>query len=160
MKKLFFSVIFAAILFSCKAPAPAAKTNVDRKPNKAINGNWTITSVTYPGSEFIKVTSFDLADAQCFVGSTWKLISNNDSGEMALSKGGCPQVTSKIKWYLNKDGQFVLKFLDESVKAKKVKEGYILKIADQTENSFKLSDAINVGGKMVDVVYLFEKNTK
>ena len=160
MKKLFLSVTFAVLLVSCKTQAPAAKTNIDRKSNMAIKGNWTIKSVTYPGSDFIKVTSFDLADAQCFVGSTWNFISNNDSGDMTLSKSGCPQITTKIKWYVNKEEQFVLKFLDESLKAKKVKEGYILKVVDQTENSFKLYDGANVGGKMVDIVYQFEKNNK
>ncbi len=158
MKKIVLSIAFAALLASCKTSAPAAKTTVAGKSDRAIKGNWTIKSVTYTGSEFIKIVSFDLADAQCFVGSTWNFISNNDTGDMTLSKTGCPYITSKIKWYVNKDEQFVLKFLDESIKAKKVKEGYILKISDQAEKSFKLHDAINVGGKMVDVVYQFEKN--
>jgi len=55
----------------------------------AIKGNWTISAVTYPGSDYIKVTSFDLADSKCFVGSTWKFISNNNKGEMALNNGAC-----------------------------------------------------------------------
>jgi hypothetical protein len=37
--------------------------------------NWVISSVTYPGSEVIKVNSFQLADSKCFEGSTWKFIS-------------------------------------------------------------------------------------
>jgi hypothetical protein len=43
-----------------------------------MKGNWVISSVSYPGSEYIKVNSFQIADSQCFEGSTWKLVSNNN----------------------------------------------------------------------------------
>ena len=88
----------------------------------AIKGNWTITSVTYPGSDYIKVNSFQLADSKCFEGSSWKFVSVNNSGE-----------------------------------AKKVRDGYVLKLAAQTEQSFQLIDKINVGTKATDVVYQFQK---
>jgi hypothetical protein len=65
--------------------------------------------------------------------------------------------SSPISWFVNKDGQFVLKVLNAGEKAKKVRDGYILGVANQTETSFQLVDKINVGGKMTDVVYQFEK---
>jgi hypothetical protein len=49
-----------------------------------------------------------------------------------------------------------MKILDEA-KAKKVKSGYVLSVANVTETSFQLVDKINVGGKLTDVVYQFEK---
>jgi len=122
-----------------------------------MKGDWVISSVTYPGSEFIKVQSFNLADSQCFQGSNWKLVSNNNKGEMSLTKSDCPSFSSPISWFVNKDGQFVLKVLNAGDKAKKVRDGYILNMANQSENSFQLIDKINVGGKMTDVVYQFEK---
>ena len=76
---------------------------------------------------------------------------------MALSAVGCDSYSADITWYINKEGRFVIKFLDEELKAKKVKQGYILTVANQTETSFQLLDGINVGGKMVNVVYQFEK---
>ena len=157
MKKLILLFVLAIAASSCKTPAPAASTNVDRKSQVAMKGNWTIASVTYAGSDVFKVTSFDIADAKCFVGSTWKFVSNNDSGEMALTQANCPTFSSAIKWYVNKDGQFVLKFLAEGVKAKKMQQGYILRIGEQTQESFKLYDNINIGGKMTNVIYHFKK---
>ena len=65
--------------------------------------------------------------------------------------------SSPISWFVNKDGQFVLKVLNAGDKAKKVRDGYILNMANQTENSFQLIDKITVGGKMESVVYQFEK---
>ncbi len=145
------------IIVSCKPKAKVANTSIDRKSQVAIKGDWTITKVSYPSSEYFKVNSFDLADSKCFEGSTWKFISNNDSGEMTITKADCISFNSKIKWYINKDGQMVLKIIDAGEKAKKVRDGYILSVANQTRESFQLVDKINVGGKMTDIVYQFQK---
>jgi len=156
MKKLILLGVLAVLFASCKSTS-ATNTKVDRRSQVAIKGNWTITSVTYPGSEYIKVNSFELADSRCFEGSTWKFISNNDKGEMALTKADCPTFSSPIRWFVNKDGQFVLKILDAGEKAKKVRDGYVLSIAAQTQETFQLVDKINVGGKITNVVYQFQK---
>lgn len=141
---------------SCKSKS-VTNTAVDNKTERMMKGNWVISSVTYPGSEYIKVQSFDLADSQCFEGSTWKFISNNNKGDMALMKQDCMSFSSPISWFVNKEGQFVLKVLNAGEKAKKVRDGYILNMANQSENSFQLVDKINVGGNMTNVVYQFEK---
>lgn len=156
MKKLIALGVLAVLLAACKSTS-ATNTKVDRKSQVAIKGEWVITSVNYPGSEYIKVNSFDLADSKCFEGSTWKFISNNDKGEMALTKAGCTTFSSPIRWFVNKDGQFVLKVLNAGLKAKKVRDGYVLAVANQSESSFQLVDKIDVGGKITDVVYQFQK---
>ena len=148
--------MLTVFMMSCKSTS-VTNTKVDRKSQVAIKGNWTITSVSYPGSEYIKVNSFGLADSKCFEGSTWKFISNNDKGEMALTKADCPSFASPIRWFVNKEGQFVLKVLNAGEKAKKVRDGYVLKVASQSETSFQLVDRIDVGGKITDVVYQFQK---
>lgn len=156
MKSAIFAFLMAAVFVGCKSTS-ATNTKVDSKSHVAVKGNWVISNVTYPGSEYIKVNSFNLADSKCFVGSTWKFVSNNDSGTMALNAADCPQFQSPIKWFVNKDGQFVLKVLNAGEKAKKVRDGYVLRMANQTTESFQLVDNINVGGKMTDVVYQFQK---
>ena len=75
---------------------------------------------------------------------------------MALTSPKCTAYSTPITWFINNEGQFVLKFLDES-KAKTIKSGYVLSVANQTENSFQLIDKINVAGKLTDVVYQFER---
>ena len=156
MKKLFLLTAITVILASCKS-ASVTNTAVDNKVERMLKGEWVISSVSYPGSEFIKVQSFNLADSQCFQGSSWKFISNNNKGEMAITKSDCMSFSSPISWFVNKDGQFVLKVLNAGEKAKKVRDGYVLNVANQTETTFQLIDKINVGGKMTDIVYQFEK---
>ncbi|OCB76514.1 lipocalin family protein [Flavobacterium crassostreae] len=156
MKKIFFLSVIALALFSCK-PASVANTQLNKGSQVGLKGSWSIAAVEYPGSEYIKVNSFQIADSKCFVGSTWKFISNNNKGEMALSSYDCPAFSSPITWYINKEGQMILKILNADEKAKKVRDGYILTVANQTENSFELVDKINVGGKMTEVIYKFRR---
>jgi len=156
MKKIFFLAALSLVLFSCKTSSVTDK-KLDKGAQVAMKGNWVISSVYYPGSEVIKVNSFQLADSKCFEGSTWKFISNNNKGNMALTANNCPSFSSPITWFVNKDGQFILKVLDAGEKAKKVRDGYILYVANQTKDSFQLLDKINVGGKMTDVVYQFQR---
>jgi len=157
MKKIIVLATMAILLFACKTTS-VTSTKLDRPSQVAIKGNWVISSVTYPGSEYIKVNSFQIADSKCFEGSTWKFISNNNKGEMALTSMSCPAFSSPITWFVNREGQFVLKILDAGEKAKRVRDGYVLNMANQTESSFQLIDQINVGGKLTDVVYQFQKN--
>jgi hypothetical protein len=157
MKKTVILLLLAVIFFGCKPKQTIVNTRLDTKSEVAIKGNWTITSVSFPGSDYIKVNSFDLADSKCFVGSTWKFISNNNKGEMALTSASCTAFSSPITWYINKEGNLVMKIIN-GTKAKKVLEGFILTIANSTETGFQLIDKVNVGGQFVNVVYQFNKN--
>ncbi|MGC4041758.1 MAG: lipocalin family protein [Flavobacterium sp.] len=156
MKKFILISALSLLILSCKSNS-ATNTKLDSKTQVAMKGNWTISSVTYPNQNLIKVTSFDLADSKCFVGSSWKFISNNNKGNFSLNSPSCTAYSTPITWFINKEGQFVMKILDES-KAKKVKDGYVLRVANVTDNSFQLVDQIDVAGKATDVVYQFSRN--
>lgn len=153
MKKIIF-LNLVALLFACKSN-PAVK--IDAKPGGQLKGTWNLSAVNYTGSDYIKVNSFEVADSKCFVGSTWKFVSNNNTGEITLNQSSCPAFTTKTTWYINKEGDLIMKFLNEGLKAKKVSQGYFLKVSNQTENSFELIDKLVVGGKASDIVYKFEK---
>ena len=156
MKKIITMTIVAVLLFACKTSSVTDK-KLDKSAQVAMKGNWEISSVNYPGSEYIKISSFQIADSKCFEGSTWKFISNNNKGSVALTKSDCLSFSSPITWFVNTNGQFVLKVLNADEKAKKVRAGYILSLANQTKDSFQLIDKIDVGGKMTDVVYQFKR---
>lgn len=148
MKKLVSLCMLLLLLASCGS--------IDHKSQTGLKGDWTISSVTYPGSDYIKVTSFDVADSQCFVGSSWNFVANNNKGTMSVAKSNCPSFTSPIVWTVTKTGDFTLK-ITEGQKAKRVTEGYFLKMQNQSESSFELVDNVTVGGKNVAVTYTFTK---
>ena len=158
--------MIAALFFACKSSssttassseATTLSTKLDRPTQVALKGNWVLTNVSYPGSDYIKVTSFDLADSKCFIGSSWSIISNNNKGTMALNSPNCTAFNSPIVWSINNQGLFVLKIVNPGTKSKNVKEGYLLKVAGVTDNSFQLIDNINVGGQVKDVTYQFQR---
>ena len=164
MRKILLVCMLAILVLACKStpatPAPvsnAPMAKLDKTTQVGMKGNWQITNVSYPGSEYIKVNSFNLADSKCFIGSTWNFISNNNKGSMTLNSSNCTAFTSGITWYVNKEGQFVLKILDEGLKSKKVKTGFVLGVANQSENSFQLIDKISVGNNPTNVVYQFQR---
>lgn len=156
MKKIFLISFLSVFFLSCKSTNSATSTKIDSKSQTAIKGEWVISSVNYTGSDVIKVTSFDLADSKCFIGSKWKFVSMSNKGSLTLNSPNCSAYVTPITWFINKEGEFVLKILDEA-KAKTVKSGYVLRVANQTEKSFQLVDQINVAGKMTAVVYQFDK---
>lgn len=167
MKKTIALMVVSILFFACKsnsgtttAPVksePVTSTKLDKNSQVAIKGNWVITNISYPGSDYIKVNSFQIADSKCFIGSTWNFISNNNKGSMALTKSDCTAFSSPIVWSINKDGLFVLKIVEAGVKSKTVTQGYLLRVANQTETSFQLIDIINVGGQNKEVTYQFKK---
>lgn len=156
MKKILIILGLTLMLNACKSKSPVS-TKLDNKTEVALKGNWRITSVTYPSSEYIKVTSFNIEDSQCFVNSEWNFVSNNNKGDVKLTKPGCSGYSSSLTWYINKEGNFVMKLL-EGVKAKNMEAGYVLTVANISENSFQLIDIANVGGKNINVVYQFSRN--
>jgi len=160
MKKILLLLAIPVLLFACKSSAPSAGTSskIDRTSQVGIKGNWQITNVIFPGSEYFKVNSFQIADSKCFIGSNWNFISNNNKGSMSLTQtNDCTSFSSPIVWSISKEGMFGLKIVEPGVKSKKVLQGFLLKIANQTKTSFQLIDMINVGGQTKEITYQFEK---
>jgi len=159
MNKIILAITISVLLFSCKTTAPAegTTTKTDRSIQSGLKGNWKISDVSFPGSDYFKVNSFQIADSKCFVGSTWQFIPNNNKGTMSLNSSDCPAFNSSIVWSISKDSTFILKFIESGIKSKNVTQGFVLKFANQTTDSFQLIDKVNIGGQLKDVTYRFEK---
>ena len=156
MKNLLLAgILGAAISVSCST----AKT---AQSNKAeflkLKGNWEIASVDYDKN--FKVKPFDEgADAQCFVGSQWRLIPNNWTGSYTLNGGGaCPSVIQPIKFEVVNGSEFKFKKLLEGSKAKAVTVGYSLNLVSQTADGFSLEENIPSDGENVRIVYNFVRS--
>ena len=159
MKRIFLmTALFFTTLIVLQSCSPKTTNGAVALKKGNVTGNWVLNNITFDGIPEIAVKSFLGENSyKCFVGSTWNFVSNNNKGDVTLSKSGCANFTSPITWYVNTEGNFVMKVLNADEKAKKVLTGYILKVANQTENSFQLVDRINVGGTLTDVVYQFIK---
>jgi len=159
MKKTLFILLLLTAFISCKSTSSTVNTNLDNKTERMLKGDWTLTSVNYPNSAYFKVNSFNIEDSKCFVNSNWSFVSNNNKGEMSLNNvsSACKNFSSPITWYINKEGNFVLKIINE-YKAKEVNNGFVLAINNVTETSFDLVDTINVAGQTKNITYSFQRN--
>jgi hypothetical protein len=155
MKKVLLTGMIGTLFaVSCSSANQAQNARADFMKLK---GSWEISSVDY--DKQYKIKPFDEgADAQCFVGSQWNLIPNNNTGSYALAGGGdCPTVTRAIKFDVSKDKEFSFKVIDAGVKAKNVTAGYVLDFQNQTPTSFTLVQNVPFEGKILKVYYNFTK---
>ena len=61
MKKVLIVMGLILSLISCKSNSPVG-TKLDMKTEVALKGDWILTQVSYPNSQYVKITSFDLVD--------------------------------------------------------------------------------------------------
>ena len=155
MKKVLLTGMIGTLFaVSCSSANQAQNARADFMKLK---GSWEISSVDY--DKQYKIKPFDEgADAQCFVGSQWNLVPNNNTGSYALAGGGdCPTVTRAIKFDVKSEKQFSFKVIDAGVKAKNVTAGYVLDFQNQTPTSFTLVQNVPFEGKILKVYYNFTK---
>ncbi len=154
MKNLLLVGILGATIASCST-AKTAQNN--RAEFLKLKGDWQITSVDHDKN--YKVKPFDEgADAQCWVGSQWKLVPNNWTGTYTINGGGnCPTVTQPIKFEVVNGSQFQFKKIAEGTKAKQNAAGYTLNLISQSDNQFSLEQNIPSNGDNVRIVYNFQK---
>ena len=125
--------------------------------NGPINGNWTLTSVSYEGIVANAVQNvFDQAPPSAFVNSTWQL-SNSGNGMYTLANG----TSQTIFWSYNTQDKanpmFQFKKIYEGDKAKNVAEGYQLNVAQADKTSMTLKSPVANGSGTAYVVYTFRK---
>ncbi|MGK6341893.1 hypothetical protein ACMGDK_06610 [Chryseobacterium sp. DT-3] len=159
MKKLLLAGMIGTSLFavSCSSVKKAETSQNQRAEYLKLKGDWQIVSVDY--EKGFKIKPFDEgADAQCFVGSHWRLIPNNYTGAYTLNGGGaCPSLTRPIKFEVKDGNTFLFKKIAEGTKAKENTVGYSLTITNQSTDQFSLVQSVPFDGSTVQVVYNFQR---
>ncbi|BFO66765.1 lipocalin family protein [Chryseobacterium sp. ES2] len=159
MKKLLLAGMLGTSLFavSCSSVNKAATSQNQRADFLKMKGDWQIVSIDY--DKGYKIKPFDEgADAQCFVGSHWRLIPNNWTGAYTLNGGGdCPAITQPIKFEVKGGNTFMFKKIATGTKAKQNTAGYSLTMINQTTDQFSLEQDVPFEGGNVKVVYNFQR---
>ncbi len=159
MKKLLLAGMLGTSLFavSCSSVNNAATSQNQKADFLKLKGDWQIVSIDY--DKGYKIKPFDEgADAQCFVGSHWRLIPNNWTGAYTLNGGGsCPAITQPIKFEIKNGDTFMFKKIAEGTKAKQNTAGYTLTVINRNTDQFSLQQDVPFEGGSVKVVYNFER---
>lgn len=160
MKKLLLAGIFGTSIFavSCSAVDKAKTAQTQKSEFLKLKGDWEIVSIDY--DKQYKIKPFDEgADAQCFVGSHWRMIPNNFTGAYTINGGGnCPSVTQPIKFEVKDGNTFLFKKVMDGTKAKQNTVGYTLSVINQSTDQFSLEQNVPFDGTTIRVVYNFERS--
>lgn len=161
MKKLsILGLIIGAffMLSSCNSQKSAAK-----KSANGLRGDWKLAQIIGKDDNTIVITKvFDQAPLNCFEGSTWHFVENNNSGYYTLNPNQkCPSGENKISWHMDNDGDniyFWFKRIGEGQKAKNVKSGYKMEViyVDEYQALFTQEVPVSGGGKTT-LNYYFNK---
>lgn len=159
MKKIFLLLTVTAVLTTSCSVSKAA-----REKRGVIDGYWTLTDISYENNTGnFKSTLFNDAEDICFEGSEWFFRNNNSTGKYTINPSTlCNGGDRYIRWSINENpqsysSQLQFKFTDEKFKDLVGRVGYRLNIATLTSQEMVLKSNSTVNGKMVTIVYKFNK---
>lgn len=157
MKKIIVFVFLASIIISCGTP----KTVIQSK--KVIKGFWSLSQISYSEPGTFDVTLLNDASKECFIGSTWRFIPNNNTGIYTINDAHCvptgnrnfiftiQEVDSNTGLY-----DFLLKPTNEKGKSED-NLGFRLHLTQLTETNMRWEQTISVEGKPFIIYMNFNK---
>lgn len=147
MKKILFISVMALLVFSC-GPSKTA-----REARATFNGNWTLTSITYPNSSGqFNVTLLNDAQANCFENSTWNFVSNNNRGTYTLNGSNCDMSSRNFIWSIDEENtpegiyDFLLKPTDENYKSTTGNQGFRLNLRSLSGDQMTWEQTVTLDG--------------
>jgi hypothetical protein len=144
MKKVL--LLFLAIgLISCGS----SKTIRDSK--KVIKGDWTLSTITYSKTGKYNVTLLNDTSKDCFEGSTWQFIPNNNTGTYTINESSCSTGIRNFVFTIQEiDTQsglydFLLKPTNEKNRSE-TNQGFRLKLTALSDTNMQWQQTVSVDG--------------
>jgi hypothetical protein len=157
MKKIIILMVLGFTMFSCGTP----KTVIQSK--KVIKGYWTLNNITYSEQGTYDVTLLNDVSKECFIGSTWRFIPNNNTGVYTIVDAHCIATGERnfnftIQEIDENTGlyDFLLKPTDAKEKSED-NSGFRLQLAQLSETSMRWEQTVMVDGKPFKIFMNFSK---
>ncbi len=137
-------------------------TNVVRNSEKDLKGTWTLNSFNYSKTGVFNVNIFDDASTDCFEGSTWEFVPNNNTGTYQINSSGCATGERNFNFYIQEIDQatglynFMLKPTNAKGKSDN-NQGYRLKLAGITETTMQWRQTVTLDGSPFTIFMNFTK---
>ncbi len=148
--------LLAICLISCGTPKTV------RVSKKVIKGNWLLNSITYSESGTYKVNLLDDESKECFEGSSWQFIPNNNTGTYDIAGVGCSSGARNFVFTIQEvDPQtglydFLLKPTNEKHKSE-TNHGFRLRLASLSDDTMTWRQTVRVSGKPFIITMNFNK---
>ncbi len=144
------------------ALSACGSSKIVRASQKVIKGNWTLRAVTYSEAGTYNVTLLNDATKECFEGSTWQFVPNNNTGIYSINEASCPTGDRYFLFTIQEVDQatglydFLLKPTNEKYKSEK-SQGFRLTLAALTDNLMVWQQTVSVDGKPFIISMNFDK---
>lgn len=157
MKKI-ITLSFVVLLMSC-----SAHQKVVIGANKMLKGKWSLNKITYNRSGVFKVNLYNDAPSDCFSGSIWEFIPNNNTGEYSINDEVCTSTGPKNFRFTipepTSDGKysFMFKPIDQKKKSTNNDRGYRMTLEYLDANVMTWSQSVMLEGEPFVVTMNFAK---
>ena len=138
-------------------------TKATKTSPKILKGYWSASSITYSEEGDFVVELFGDTSKECFEGSTWRFIPNNNTGIYTINGNDCPTGDRNFIFAIQEPnaGTGLYDFLLKPTNAKKKSEtgntGFRLQLTHLTENSMSWKQSLNLDGKPFSITINFTK---
>lgn len=156
MKKLALSIGIVLMILSC------GTSKTVRVSKKVIKGEWTLSSILYSTAGKYNVTLLNDTSKDCFEGSTWQFIPNNNTGTYTINETSCSTGTRNFVFTIqevNKETglyDFLLKPTDEKQKSE-TNQGFRLKLTSLSDTAMQWQQTVSVDAKPFTITMNFNK---
>jgi len=156
MKKILILALIAATAFSCGTPKTVQESR------KVIKGYWTLDNITYDSSGTYNVTLFNETSVECFEGSTWRFIPNNNTGNYNIDNPDCPTGQRDFIFTIIEidPASGLYDFMLKPTNAKGKSEnnvGFRLHLSQLNESSMRWEQTVTLDGKPFKINMNFSK---
>lgn len=146
MKKVL--ILFSAVPFLISCATPQAV----RDSKKVIKGEWVLNSVTHNETGTFKIVLLGDENLECFEGSSWRFIPNNNTGVYTIGSAGCrvgdrnfnfeiQQIDASTGYY-----DFMLKPTDARGRSE-TGQGFRMRLAHLSETNMTWEQNLTLDGK-------------
>ena len=156
MKKLIVLLLVVATGFSC---GPSKTVQQSRK---VLKGYWNLDNISYDRAGTYKVTLLNDATADCFEGSTWRFIPNNNTGNYTINNPNCSTGERNFRFSIaevdaNSDlYDFMLKPTDAKGKSDD-NSGVRIRLAQLDDSSMRWEQTVSMDGSPFTITMSFSK---
>ncbi|AUP79268.1 lipocalin family protein [Flavivirga eckloniae] len=148
--------LIAISLISCGTPKTV------RVSKKVIKGDWLLNSITYSEKGTYNVNLLNDDSKECFEGSTWQFVPNNNRGVYNINGIGCSAGARNFIFTIKEiDPQtglydFLLKPTNEKYKSD-TNQGFRLRLAALSDMAMEWEQTVTVSGKPFTITMKFNK---
>jgi hypothetical protein len=157
MKKILFIMLAALLVVSC------GTSKVVKESKKTLKGTWNLDNINYGEANGVyDVKLFDDASSECFVGSTWRFIPNNNFGNYEITGANCSSGKRYFVWTIPDvknatSYDILLKPTDEKMNSTMNNKGYRLSLDYLSDDSLRFTQTLQVDGKPFTIYMNFTK---